>query len=411
MAKSLQPSGAADMGGRVVSNARGLLVACTVGAALVGAFGLAFDSYTVAGGGLIASTAFFGAFAVYLIVTERRRHEFAEDELQAQATFLESLVDSIAAVSSTLDAGAILARTCDEAKRLFDAREARFLPPDDLSIDGGAGERLLIPLAVRGEGLGALELVRPEPFHRWDHMRATVLADFAARAVENARLLEQAREREAERARLTERLITAEQDERRRLSLFLHDGPLQSMSGIALMHDAALAALRDGRYEEAATVIERSLEKERDTIRTLRDLSFAIEPLVLRDQGFRAAVRALGDGIEGTHQITVTTDVEVGERLAEKAQVALYQIIREGVNQAVRRRPKRIEVFVHELDDGSYETEIADDGVVERRRASIEAIGERVKILNARLSVDHGEQAGTLVRVVVPSYVAAADGD
>src|ERR671919_165078 len=333
---------------RLSTNARGLLVGCTVGAALLGAFGLAFDSYAVAVAGLIGSTAFFGAFAVYLIVTERRRHEFAEDELQEQSTFLESLVDSIAAVSSTLDAGAILERTCDEAKRLFDAREAR--------------------------------------------------------------LLEEAREREAERARLTERLITAEQDERRRLSLFLHDGPLQNMSGIALMHDAALAAIRDGRFEDAATVIERSLEKERDTIRTLRDLSFAIEPLVLRDEGFRAAVRALGDGIEDTYRITVATDVEAGGRLAEKAQVALYQIIREGVNQAVRRRPQRIEVAVRELEDGGYETEIADDGVVERRRASIEAIDERVKILNGRLSVDHGEQAGALVRVVVPSYVAAAEG-
>jgi signal transduction histidine kinase len=394
---------------RLSTSARGLLVGCTVGAALVGAFGLAFESYTVAAAGLIASTTFFGAFAVYLIVTERRRHEFAEDELQEQSTFLESLVDSIAAVSSTLDAGAILERACDEAKRLFDAREARFVPPDEVALGGGSGERLLVPMAVRGERLGALELVRPEPFHRWDHMRATVLADFAARAVENARLLEEAREREAERARLTERLITAEQDERRRLSLFLHDGPLQNMSGIALMHDAALAAIRDGRFEDAATVIERSLEKERDTIRTLRDLSFAIEPLVLRDEGFRAAVRALGDGIEETYRITVATDVETGDRLAEKAQVALYQIIREGANQAVRRRPQRIEVAVRELEDGSYETEIADDGVVERRRASIEAIDERVKILNGRLSVDHGEQAGTLVRVVVPSYVAAAE--
>ena len=198
---------------------------------------------------------------------------------------------------------------------------------------------MVVPLAVHGELLGDLELARPEPFHRWDHMRATVLADFAARMVENSRLLEEARDREAERERLTERLITAEQDERRRLSLFLHDGPLQSMSGIALMHDASLAALQDGRHEEAAKIIENSLEKERDTIRVLRDLSFAIEPLVLRDQGFYAAVRALADQIEGTHRITVITHVEAGERLGEKTQVALYQIIRESLNQAVRRRP------------------------------------------------------------------------
>jgi len=396
--------------GRFSRNARGILVGCTVGAALVGALGLAFGEAAVAAGGLVASTTFFGLFALYLIVSERRRHESAEDELQAQTTFLESLVDSIAAVSSTLNAAEILDRTCDEARRLFDAETARVLPPGHVGERTHGGERMVVPLAVHGELLGDLELTRPEQFHRWDHMRATVLADFAARMVENSRLLEEARDREAERERLTERLITAEQDERRRLSLFLHDGPLQSMSGIALMHDASLAALQDGRHEDAAKIIENSLQKERDTIRVLRDLSFAIEPLVLRDQGFYAAVRALADQIEGTHRITVVTHAEAGERLGEKTQVALYQIIRESLNQAVRRRPLKIEVVLAEREDGGFQTEITDDGVEERRRASIEAIDERVKILNGRLEIDSGEHGGTLVRVVVPPYVAAARG-
>jgi signal transduction histidine kinase len=400
------------LGSWISRHARGLLVTFTVGTALVGMLGLAFGTPVVAAFGFGAAPAFFAAFALYLIVSERRRHETAEGELQAEATFLESLVDSIGAVSSSLDAEQIVDRTCEEAKRLFGARSARIVPAGQASLDGvqPGGERMVIPLAVHGERLGDLELIRAEPFYRWDHMRATVLADFAARAVENSRLLDEARDREVERERLTERLITAEQDERRRLSLFLHDGPLQSMSGIALMHDAALAALRDGRSEDAARVIESSLERERDTIRVLRDLSFAIEPIVLRDAGFHEAVRALGDQIEGTHRITVLTDVEAGERLGEKTQVALYQIIRESLNQAVRRRPVKIEVAVRERDGGGFEAEIVDDGVEERRRASIEAIDERVKILNGRLTIDSDEHGGTLVKVVVPPYVAAARG-
>lgn len=269
---------------------------------------------------------------------------------------------------------------------------------------------MTVPLTIRDEPLATLELTRPEPFDRGDLVRAKVLADFASRAVENARLLADAREREAERARLAEHLITAEQDERRRLSLFLHDGPLQTMSGIALMHDAAIAALRDGRVEDAEKVMAGSLERERKTIQELRDLSFAIEPLVLRDQGFGAAVRALGDQVEQAHRITVTTDVEAGERLAEKAQVALYQIIRESLNQAVRRGPERIAVVVREEEGGGYSAEIADDGLGERRRASIEAIEERVQILNGRLSVERRDGGGTLVRVALPPYVAAAEG-
>jgi signal transduction histidine kinase len=380
-------------------------------AAVCGLIGWATGLFWLAAAGLVTATALAGAFAVYLIVSERRRHESAEDALQAQTSFLESLVDSIAVVSSPLEAKEIIERMCEEAKRLFDAREARFLSP----AENAAGESrltengMIVPLAVRGNQVGALSLIRPGGFHRWDLMRASVLADFASRAAENARLIVEAQEREGERTRLAEQLITAEQDERRRLSLYLHDGPVQSMAGIALMNDAALAALRDGRYEDAAKVIESSLERERRTIQELRDLSFAIEPVVLRDQGFGAAVRALGDQVEQSHRITVATETDAGERLSEKAQVALYQIIRESLNQAVRRQPQQIGVTVVELDGGGFAAEIDDDGVGERRRASIEEIDERVRILNARLSVESRPEGGTAVRVVMPSYVAAAD--
>jgi signal transduction histidine kinase len=387
------------------------LAAATVTAAVGGSIGWATGLFWLAASGLITATALAGAFAIYLIVSERRRHESAEDELQAQTSFLESLVDSIAVVSSPLEAKEIIERMCEEAKQLFDARGARFLSP----AENAAGESrltengMIVPLAVRGNQVGALSLIRPGGFHRWDLIRASVLADFASRAAENARLIVEAQEREGERARLAEQLITAEQDERRRLSLYLHDGPVQSMAGIALMNDAALAAIRDGRYEDAAKVIESSLERERRTIQELRDLSFAIEPVVLRDQGFGAAVRALGDQIEQSHRITVATETDAGERLSEKAQVALYQIIRESLNQAVRRQPQQIGITVVELDGGGFAAEIDDDGVGERRRASIEEIDERVRILNGRLSVESRDEGGTAVRVVMPPYVATAD--
>src|SRR5262249_57783872 len=77
-----------------------------------------------------------------------------------------------------------------------------------------------------------------------------------------------------------ERLIAAEQDERRRLALFLHDGPVQQLSGIALMLDGALHSLSGGEPEEAREIIEAALAQQRATIRELRDLSFPLEPLL-----------------------------------------------------------------------------------------------------------------------------------
>ena len=144
--------------------------------------------------------------------------------------------------------------------------------------------------------------------------------------------------------RLAEQLITAEQDERRRLSILLHDGPLQELSGVALMHDAALSALTEERRDEALDILRGALERERGTIQTMRDLSFAIEPIILRDYGFEAAVRAIADQLERSGETQVEIDVVAGELLAEKMQVALYQTVRETLGQAERRNPSSVRV-------------------------------------------------------------------
>jgi signal transduction histidine kinase len=233
-----------------------------------------------------------------------------------------------------------------------------------------------------------------------------VLADFAAREYDNAQLLEETQVREAERSRLSDQLITAEQEERRRLADELHDGAVQSLSGIALLLDAGLHSIDEGRDEEAQDIIRRALDRHRATIGQLRDLSFNLEPVVLRDQGFVPAVRALPEQIGLAYQVHVEVEVDVAERLAAKTQAALYQIIREALNQAVRRGPpKSLSVRVRDLADGGFETEITDDAPGERRRRSLEELGERARTLNGRLTVQQGENGGTTVRVTLPPYV------
>ena len=209
---------------------------------------------------------------------------------------------------------------------------------------------------------------------------------------------------ESEHSRLSDQLITAEQEERRRLALFLHDGPVQSMSGIALMLDGVIDAVEAGRDDEAKQVLGSALEKQRQTIRSLRDLSFELEPVVLRDQGFGPAVRALADHLGMSNSIQIDLDVEEAEELTEHAQVAIFQIIREALHQAIRRGPPtRMSVRVAEAA-GGIEAVISDDAPGERRRASYDEIAERARSLNGRLSVDPGPSGGTVVQIIFPPY-------
>ena len=345
-----------------------------------------------------------GIVAAFLIVSERRRHEAAELELTSEARFLESLVETMGSIAGGAE---VLERTRQEAERLFEAR-AVLLAPGERPRLAPAENAIVIPLRSHEEEIAALRLTRQRPFDRDDVVRATVLADFAAREHENAELLDEARVREAERSRLSDQIITAEQDERRRLANELHDGAVQSLSGVALLLDAGLNSIDEGRGDEAQQIIRRALERHRATIGELRNLSFNLEPVVLRDQGFAPAVRALTEQIELAHNVRVEVNVDAAEQLAAKTQAAMYQIIREALDQAVHRGPPQtLSVTMRQTADGGVETAIADDAPGERRRRSLEELEERARTLNGVLTVDQGEEAGTTVRVVLPPYATA----
>ena len=204
----------------------------------------------------------------------------------------------------------------------------------------------LVALVVAGAVVGIVGLAVGT---EWIALVGLILAVTAAGALaatllvaerqQDERVVEELEALATEHARLSDQLITAEQEERRRIALFLHDGPVQSMSGIALMLDAVIAAIEGGRTEEAGRVLGSALEKQRETIRSLRDLSFELEPVVLRDQGFDPAVSALADQLGMANEIQIELDVETAEDLTEHAQVAIFQIIREALHQAIKRGP------------------------------------------------------------------------
>jgi signal transduction histidine kinase len=201
-----------------------------------------------------------------------------------------------------------------------------------------------------------------------------------------------------------DRLIAAEQDERRRIALFLHDGPVQNLAGIALMLDAALHSIMTGKLEDAQSVLSSALDRQRATIRELRDLSFALEPVILRDQGFGPALQELAAQVGTANRIRIDLDVAAAEEIGEAAQVATYTIIRELLDQAIRRGPPTtVKVSMKATEDGGLETRVTDNAEPERRRRSFEAIEERVKQLHGKIDVDVNDE-GTSVVVTLPPY-------
>ncbi|HEY2542283.1 MAG TPA: histidine kinase [Gaiellaceae bacterium] len=202
----------------------------------------------------------------------------------------------------------------------------------------------------------------------------------------------------------TDEILAAEQDERRRIALFLHDGPVQSLAGVALMLDAAQNFLQRGETREAGEVLDRALSRTRTTIGELRDLSFNLEPVVLRDHGIGTALQALGDDRGAANGIAVEVDAAEAETLSERTQAALYAIVREALEGAIRRGPPtKFAVRVQPAQEGGLAILIFDDAPGERRQRSLEVLRERARTLGAALDVDRDDE-GTTMRLVLPTY-------
>jgi signal transduction histidine kinase len=390
-------------------------------------------------------------------------HRRLRRELIDQAAFLDGLVGSLGAMSSTLDPAQALERAADQAHRLLApdatvllvpaangdglrpaaARGIALGPIADIVVetnasarfapvaDKGGGDalsarlrptaRLTVPIMAADELRGLLVLMRlrgDKPFGPAELTQASVLADFAATASTNAHLfarveslLAQARMRESERADLSRRVVSAEQDERRKLSLFLHDGPIQTMSGIAMMLDAVAEDAASGQIESALSVLETARERQRSVVRSMRELSFALEPWVLRDRGFVAAVGALADELQRSHHVHIELDAEPAAELPPDDQVFLYQIVREAVQNAVKHAsPSTITVSVTGGPEAGYDVRVHDDGTGftggpeddDLPHHGLASMRERAQILGARLKVDSVPGAGTTVELHVP---------
>jgi signal transduction histidine kinase len=212
---------------------------------------------------------------------------------------------------------------------------------------------------------------------------------------------------ETERALLAERML-AEQEERRRVAERLHDGPIQQLSAISQMVDAGLAELDGGNTERAREVLSRGLELSREAARDLRQLCDDLEPRVLHKLGFAAAASALARRIAARKEVAIDVDVEdAAAGLGESAAVALYQILREATEQAVRRGPlTRVEITLLQTDGGGVELVVADDGPPERRAAVLEALAERTSTLNGRFSSESRYPRGSTIRIDVPPAAA-----
>jgi signal transduction histidine kinase len=203
---------------------------------------------------------------------------------------------------------------------------------------------------------------------------------------------------------VAERLL-AERAERRRIAEQLHDGPVQHVAALSQMLDAAVAALEEGDVETGQRVAARALAVARDAAEELRGIVAGLEPVALHEIGLAAAVRELAERTAGRRGASLEIEVD-DEELGEGASSSLFQVVREAIDQAVRRGPPTaVRVTLARTPAGGVRLEVSDDGAPERRQAVIDGLAERAAELNGTFDALRNGR-WTTIRIVLPPSAA-----
>lgn len=214
---------------------------------------------------------------------------------------------------------------------------------------------------------------------------------------------------EAKRLELMKRLITVEDEERRRIARELHDETGQSLT--ALLVGLRVLEQQTGR-EDVRLGAQRLRKIASETMENVGRLARGLHPSVLDDLGLLAAVRRYVRDYETAHGLTVVFRSEgMGVvPLPPLVQTTIYRILQEGLTNVARHaRAGAVEIDLR-CDDERLTLMIRDDGVgFETASAGAGAGGlglhgmaERVALLGGTLELESTPGRGTLLRATVP---------
>lgn len=205
------------------------------------------------------------------------------------------------------------------------------------------------------------------------------------------------------------KIIEAQEEERKRISREIHDGPAQMLANILLRADLVDRTFRERSGEEALVEIKNMRLMVRDSLQEVRRIIYDLRPMALDDLGLIPTIRKYLANVEDYHQINISLSEQgIQGRFDSKYEVALFRLIQESVQNAVKHgAPKNIHVNFR-IEKNQIFLLIRDDGIgfdlESKKENSFGLIGmrERVEMLDGEFSIKSQIGQGTTVYVKIP---------
>jgi signal transduction histidine kinase len=285
------------------------------------------------------------------------------------------------------------------------------LPCVRLSDEEGhrAGRHITIPLGANGQVQGIMVLVvgSNRHFAPADVELLTAMGEQIGLAIDRARAYDEVREKEEARGRLVAQLITAQEDERRRIARELHDETGQALTALVVNLDFLVRHPTDEATTRKRLADVRNMAE--DTLAEVRRVIHEMRPTVLDDLGLEAAIRWLMKRYEPSG-LDVALDLEgLEQRLPGHVEITVFRLVQEACTNTVKHaKAKRLEVRV--IRQGSTVTvQVEDDGqgIGPAQLKSPAGIGlaglkERVALAGGSLSISALPGSGTRLCAELP---------
>jgi two-component system, NarL family, sensor histidine kinase DevS len=270
----------------------------------------------------------------------------------------------------------------------------------DLMRRVGARAGIWAPLVVRGESIGVLmALDRRNPDPRFSDADLRLAQRFAARAAVAVDLSHRVARR------TVQRIVSGQEQERRRLSRELHDETGQALTSILLGLKAIEDAQGTDRFPKALADLRELVVA---TLQDVKRLAVELRPKALDDFGLLPALERLTTVFE--EQTGIDTQLESrlqDARLPGEIETVLYRVVQEALTNVIKHaRAERVSILLHETgskvgvvieDDGrGFDPDDVGDGL------GLVGMQERVALLGGRVSLE-SSGAGTTIAVEVPA--------
>jgi PAS domain S-box-containing protein len=280
---------------------------------------------------------------------------------------------------------------------------------------------LNLPLLVRGRLIGMLEAYGPEALMERQYEETLIsLANQGASALENSRLYAELAERENRLQDLIRKLITAQEEERRKVSYEVHDGLAQTAAGAHQLLQA-FARQHPPTSDKERKDLARALQLVQQTVGEARFVIADLRPTALDDFGLAAAVRLQVEKISNQGSQVDYEEALGDERLPPEVETALFRVAQEALTNVQKHAPSaRVRITLRRLNDSvrlqvrdwgpGFNPEEITDGGGPGERLGLSSMRERMALLGGHLEVHSRPGEGTEVVAEIPAVQVQIDG-